>query len=158
MAIPWKKPAPIAIKTVMDYLKAHPDPDIELVRFVLFGREAYQSYEKALKNLIKRICKKRKNFPNWLCLSSDGRSFNMLTETIPKKSEMVLIHPSVAKPHHNTLLLKVFLHCRGNPLWLPILQAAPPRSGWADAARDARQRKEDRLLGSATSTCFDDEE
>ncbi|MBP1723710.1 MAG: hypothetical protein H6Q44_1415, partial [Deltaproteobacteria bacterium] len=29
-------------------------PDIELVRFVLFGREAYQSYEKALKNLIKK--------------------------------------------------------------------------------------------------------
>jgi O-acetyl-ADP-ribose deacetylase len=41
--------APIAIKTVMDYLKAH--PDIELGRFVLFGREAYQAYEKALKEL-----------------------------------------------------------------------------------------------------------
>jgi len=49
---PLEEAAPIAIKTVMDYLKAH--PDIELVRFVLFGREAYQSYEKALKNLIKK--------------------------------------------------------------------------------------------------------
>ena len=49
---PLEEAAPIAIKTVMDYLKAH--PDIELVRFVLFGREAYQAYENALKGLAKK--------------------------------------------------------------------------------------------------------
>ncbi len=49
---PLEEAAPIALKTVMDYLKTH--PDIELVRFVLFGREAYQAYEKALKDLVKR--------------------------------------------------------------------------------------------------------
>lgn len=49
---PLEEAAPIAIKTVMDYLKDH--PDIELVRFVLFGREAYQAYEKALKSLAKK--------------------------------------------------------------------------------------------------------
>jgi hypothetical protein len=31
-------------------LKAH--PDIQLVRFVLFGNDAYQAYEKALKDLL----------------------------------------------------------------------------------------------------------
>jgi len=50
---PLEEAAPIAIKTVMDYLKAH--PDIELVRFVLFGRDAYQAYEKALKDLMKKV-------------------------------------------------------------------------------------------------------
>ncbi len=49
---PLEEAAPIALKTAMDYLKAH--PDIELVRFVLFGREAYQAYEKALKELMKK--------------------------------------------------------------------------------------------------------
>ena len=49
---PLEEAAPIAIKTVMDYLKAH--PDIQLVRFVLFGRDAYQAYEKALKEQAKK--------------------------------------------------------------------------------------------------------
>lgn len=49
---PLEEAAPIAIQTVMDYLKTH--PDIQLVRFVLFGREAYQAYEKALKDLLKK--------------------------------------------------------------------------------------------------------
>ncbi len=44
---PLAEAAPIALKTVIDYLKAH--PDIEKVRFVLFGQEAYQAYEKSLK-------------------------------------------------------------------------------------------------------------
>ena len=47
---PLEEAAPIALKTVMDYLKGH--PDIQLARFVLFGKEAYQAYEKALKDLL----------------------------------------------------------------------------------------------------------
>ena len=46
---PLEEAAPIALKTVMDYLKSH--PDIQLVRFVLFGQDAYRAYEKALKDL-----------------------------------------------------------------------------------------------------------
>lgn len=48
---PLEEAAPIALKTVMDYLKSH--PDIQLVRFVLFGQDASRAYEKALKDLIK---------------------------------------------------------------------------------------------------------
>jgi O-acetyl-ADP-ribose deacetylase (regulator of RNase III) len=47
---PLEEAAPIALKTVSDYLKAH--PDIQLVRFVLFGKEAYQAYAKALEDLL----------------------------------------------------------------------------------------------------------
>jgi O-acetyl-ADP-ribose deacetylase len=47
---PLEEAAPIALKTVNDYLKSH--PDIRLVRFVLFGKEAYQAYEKALQDLL----------------------------------------------------------------------------------------------------------
>ena len=39
-----------------------------------------------------------------------------------------------------------------------IARAAPPRSGWADAARHARQRQEDRLLDAPTPTHFYEEE
>jgi O-acetyl-ADP-ribose deacetylase (regulator of RNase III) len=49
---PLEEAAPIAIKIVMDYLKVH--PDIERVRFVLFGQEAYQAYEKALSDLMNK--------------------------------------------------------------------------------------------------------
>jgi O-acetyl-ADP-ribose deacetylase len=49
---PLAEAAPIALKTVMDYLKTH--PDIEQVRFVLFGQEAYRAYERALKDLTGR--------------------------------------------------------------------------------------------------------
>lgn len=48
---PLKEAAPIALKTVMDYLSAH--PEIKLVRFVLFGQEAWQAYTDALKDLLK---------------------------------------------------------------------------------------------------------
>ncbi len=47
---PLKEAAPIALKTVMDYLFHH--PEIKLVRFVLFGKEAFQAYEEALKELL----------------------------------------------------------------------------------------------------------
>jgi O-acetyl-ADP-ribose deacetylase (regulator of RNase III) len=50
---PIEEAAPIALKTVADYLEAH--SDVQLVRFVLFGQEAYRAYEKALKNLLKKI-------------------------------------------------------------------------------------------------------
>jgi len=49
---PLEEAAPIALKTVTDYLKSH--PDVQLVRFVLFGNDAYQAYEKALKDLLKK--------------------------------------------------------------------------------------------------------
>jgi antitoxin MazE len=39
-----------------------------------------------------------------------------------------------------------------------ITPAARPRSGWANAARRARERGGDRLLDETTSTRFDDEE
>jgi O-acetyl-ADP-ribose deacetylase (regulator of RNase III) len=48
---PLEEAAPLALRTVIDYLKSH--PDIQLVRFVLFGKEAYQAYEKALQELLK---------------------------------------------------------------------------------------------------------
>ena len=47
---PMEEAAPIALRTVIDYLKTH--TDIELVRFVLFGRRAYQIYERALKEIL----------------------------------------------------------------------------------------------------------
>ena len=47
---PLEEAAPIALKIVMNYLNSH--PDIRLVRFVLFGQEAYQAYEKALRGLL----------------------------------------------------------------------------------------------------------
>jgi len=50
---PLEEAAPIALKTVIDYLKAH--PDIQLVRFVLYGQNAYQAYEKALRDLTKKV-------------------------------------------------------------------------------------------------------
>jgi O-acetyl-ADP-ribose deacetylase (regulator of RNase III) len=46
---PLHEAAPVALKTVIDYLKDH--PGIQVVRFVLFGKEAYQAYEKALREI-----------------------------------------------------------------------------------------------------------
>ncbi len=48
---PLAEAAIVALKTVIDYLRIH--AEIELVRFVLFGSEAYAAYEKALKGLAK---------------------------------------------------------------------------------------------------------
>jgi O-acetyl-ADP-ribose deacetylase len=46
---PMADAARIALKTVKDYLAQH--PEIERVRFVLFGRAAYEVYEKALQEV-----------------------------------------------------------------------------------------------------------
>jgi O-acetyl-ADP-ribose deacetylase (regulator of RNase III) len=49
---PIELAAPIALQTAMDHLQSH--PDVEWVRFVLFGRSAYQAYERALRGLLHR--------------------------------------------------------------------------------------------------------
>ncbi|MBW2040038.1 MAG: O-acetyl-ADP-ribose deacetylase [Deltaproteobacteria bacterium] len=46
---PIEEAAPIALQTVIDYLKDH--QEIELVRFVLFDRHTLEAYEEALKKL-----------------------------------------------------------------------------------------------------------
>jgi O-acetyl-ADP-ribose deacetylase (regulator of RNase III) len=46
---PLSEAAPIALKTVADFLKAH--PEIELARFVLFDGKTLAAYEEALKKL-----------------------------------------------------------------------------------------------------------
>jgi O-acetyl-ADP-ribose deacetylase (regulator of RNase III) len=48
---PVEEASQIALKTIMDYLKDH--PDIQLVRFVLFDSNTYNVYEKTLKELTK---------------------------------------------------------------------------------------------------------
>jgi O-acetyl-ADP-ribose deacetylase (regulator of RNase III) len=48
---PVEEASRIALKTVSDYLKDH--PEIQLVRFVLFDSKTYSVYEEALKELIK---------------------------------------------------------------------------------------------------------
>jgi O-acetyl-ADP-ribose deacetylase (regulator of RNase III) len=48
---PMEEAAPIALRTVMDYLREH--PEIERVRFVLFGRVAYETYRRALEALMR---------------------------------------------------------------------------------------------------------
>ncbi len=47
---PVEEASRIALKTVMDYLKNH--PEIKLVRFVLFDSNTYNTYEEALTELI----------------------------------------------------------------------------------------------------------
>jgi O-acetyl-ADP-ribose deacetylase (regulator of RNase III) len=47
---PMEEAASVALQTVIDYLIQH--PEIELVRFVLFGRRAYRIYIVALKTLM----------------------------------------------------------------------------------------------------------
>ena len=47
---PIEQAAPIALRTAMDYLQAH--PEVELVRFVLFGHAAYDAYKAALEGLV----------------------------------------------------------------------------------------------------------
>lgn len=47
---PLEEATPIALQTAINYLESH--TDIELVRFVLFGRRAYQVYEEALEEIL----------------------------------------------------------------------------------------------------------
>ncbi|MFP3868139.1 MAG: O-acetyl-ADP-ribose deacetylase [Desulfobacteraceae bacterium] len=47
---PVSEAAKVALSTVIAYLKAN--PEIERVRFVLFGRPTYEAYEQALTTLI----------------------------------------------------------------------------------------------------------
>lgn len=49
---PVEEAAYIALGTVMDYLKAH--PEIRLVRFVLFDSNTFKAYEESLKELAKK--------------------------------------------------------------------------------------------------------
>ncbi len=47
---PIDEAASIALRTAINYAESH--TDIELVRFVLFGRRAYQVYEKSLQKIL----------------------------------------------------------------------------------------------------------
>jgi len=47
---PMEDAALIALRTTMSYLKAH--PEIELVRFVLYGNTAHDSYVRVLRSLL----------------------------------------------------------------------------------------------------------
>jgi O-acetyl-ADP-ribose deacetylase (regulator of RNase III) len=47
---PMEEAAEIALKTAINYLKKH--TDIKLIRFVLFGQKAYETYERVLKKLV----------------------------------------------------------------------------------------------------------
>jgi O-acetyl-ADP-ribose deacetylase (regulator of RNase III) len=48
---PMHEAAPIALQTVMDFLASRGESELELVRFVLYGRPAYQVYQRALTRL-----------------------------------------------------------------------------------------------------------
>jgi antitoxin MazE len=50
---------------------------------------------------------------------------------------------------------EVEVQIRGNAL---VITSSQPRAGWAEAARQMRERGHDRLLDRPTSTRFDDEE
>lgn len=48
---PMDEAAPIALRTVMGYLASQAEAGLELVRFVLYGRQAYQVYRQAFTEL-----------------------------------------------------------------------------------------------------------
>lgn len=50
---PVEEASRIALKTVIDYLKDH--PEIKLVRFVLFDSNTFETYQEALKELTKML-------------------------------------------------------------------------------------------------------
>ena len=49
---PLEEAAPLALKTVMDFLSGPQRRSLELVRFVLYGRRAYEVYQRALSRLV----------------------------------------------------------------------------------------------------------
>jgi O-acetyl-ADP-ribose deacetylase (regulator of RNase III) len=49
---PMDEAAPVALRTVLDYLAAQEGNGIQLVRFVLFGQQAYAVYQRALTELV----------------------------------------------------------------------------------------------------------
>ncbi len=51
---PLEEAAPVALRTVIDYLAATPPKALELVRFVLYSRRPYEVYEKVLDRLVAR--------------------------------------------------------------------------------------------------------
>jgi O-acetyl-ADP-ribose deacetylase (regulator of RNase III) len=48
---PMEQAAPVALRTVLDFLAGQPEAGIELVRFVLYGHAAYEVYAQALARL-----------------------------------------------------------------------------------------------------------
>ena len=48
---PLEEAAPLALRTVIDYLSGEEGHGIELVRFVLYGRQAFDVYRRALRRL-----------------------------------------------------------------------------------------------------------
>jgi len=48
---PLAEAAQVALTTVLNYLSQH--PEIKLVRFVLFGKPAYEAYQKILRELLR---------------------------------------------------------------------------------------------------------
>ena len=51
---PLDEAAPVALQSVIDYLLDQPQSGIDVVRFVLYGRQAYEAYQRALASLIDR--------------------------------------------------------------------------------------------------------
>jgi O-acetyl-ADP-ribose deacetylase (regulator of RNase III) len=51
---PLEEAAPVALRTVRDYLASQSAGGVRLVRFVLYGRRAYDAYEVALYDLVRR--------------------------------------------------------------------------------------------------------
>jgi O-acetyl-ADP-ribose deacetylase (regulator of RNase III) len=49
---PLDEAAPVALQSVINFLNGQPQSGIELVRFVLYGRQAYEAYQRALTSLI----------------------------------------------------------------------------------------------------------
>lgn len=49
---PMSAAAPIALRAVLEYLSGGAEHGIELVRFVLYGRQAYETYRRALQRLL----------------------------------------------------------------------------------------------------------
>jgi O-acetyl-ADP-ribose deacetylase (regulator of RNase III) len=51
---PLEQAAPVALRTVIDYLSGEAEHGIELARFVLYGRQAYETYRRALQRVLEQ--------------------------------------------------------------------------------------------------------